>query len=676
MAGAAVRRRITMATVIVGAVALLAPGAQAQPGSEAERALAVDPAFDVIDSWDVTSAATFPGETVLSAQRPALAEAPNGDLLVAFNTTGDASPGGQLRLIRSVDEGRTWGASTIVAEPELFGAKGSIASQRGMATMSDGTILLPYNDAVNHVNYNNRESVLFVASSTDDGHTWAGTDTPVQLPEPIREAHVGGSPILELGDGTLLLPIWGANELVPGWETDPMRWRSGVLRSFDGGQSWSDYATIAYDPNNPPQFPPYHSANYTSGANEIALHALPDGRIVAVIRYAAGVGPNRGQVYLSYSSDSGATWTAPVATAQQAEALSLATAPCTDHLAAGTAKVVMGHRYLDASGVRTGRAALRSSFDGGVTWEGETFLEDPSGATNLGAATGEPAFHRLDGNRLLVLFQVFPPGQPSKIVANVVEDAATAADCRAEATTSANRVSATPTIFVERADRGRWPWPYATRKLSYPATASVADVVDGAAAALVCRPAAALVLRTAAGSALDPADTLAEAGVRNGAVLSLRGTAPPGLWRVGFSELDRFPESRHVFGWDEACAGAPLALDYRERALGLDVRVPAGQSIDAVEVRDRDAVSRLGAADFRVLSSADNDTYTEVDGWSFASRVEAGRLVFRFEGLGVTDRFVKIHQRRTDTSYTFVVDDPRADVKVDFVPLRGRGPRP
>lgn len=634
------------------------------PGAVLGAPSAGDPALRVIDAWDVTGPATFPGGAVLPAQRPGLTRAPNGDLLTTFNTTGDASPGGQLRLIRSTDEGRTWGPSEVIAESKLFGSKGSISATRGIATLADGTILLPYNDAVNHVNYNNRESALFVARSTDNGHTWSGTDQPVQLPIPIREAHVGGTPITELADGTLLLPIWGALELVDGWETDPMRWRSGVLRSFDGGQSWTDYRTIAYDPNNPPQFPPFHSANYTSGANELALHELPDGRLVAVIRYASGVGPNKGQVYLSYSSDAGATWTAPVATAQQAEALSLTYAPCTDRLAAGQAKLVMGHRELNAAGTRIGSTALHVSYDGGVTWIGRVALKDPTGATNLGAATGEPDFYRLSENRLLVLFQVFLPGQPSKIVANIVEDSTDTATCRADADAAAAAAVQTPTFFVDRADRAEWAWPFATRKVSFPATTTVGEVISSAAPLLSCSGSGLRVRLN--GRNLDPAATLADAGVVNGSVLSMSGPPTTRRWQVGFAELDVAPENRHVYGWDDACAPAALALDFRARSLGIELRIPHERAVSAIELRDRDTSTRLTAADYRLFASADNNTYTELTGWTLTSRIQDGHLVHRFAGLNTSAPYLKIHQSRTDSAYTFVLADPRSDVTVEF----------
>jgi BNR repeat-like domain len=626
------------------------------------------PGLRVVDSWDVTGENTFPDGKVLQAQRPALTEAPNGDLLAVFNTSGDAHPGGELRLIRSSDKGRTWGESELVATSKLFGSKGSISASRGMATLRDGTILLPYNDAVNHSNYNNRESRLFIAKSTDNGHTWEGTEQEVKLPIPIREAHVGGSAILELEDGTLLLPIWGATELVEDWETNPMRWRSGVLRSFDGGKTWSDYSTIANDPNNPPQYRPFHSVKYPSGANELALHNLPDGRIVAIIRYAAGVGPNKGQVYLSYSKDKGATWSDPVATGQQAEALSLTLAQCTQYLPEGESKLIMGHRYLSETGVRLGKAAVSVSYDSGVTWEGTTFLQDPSGATNLGAATGEPSFYHLNENQILVLFQVSLNGKPFKIVANLLEDASDPAQCTSQYEAAKERQESNPAFFIERTDREEWAWPQAVLRTQYPSDTTINEVIRSEASKLSCLQSSSLVLLRN-GHPLDRDKTLAEANIRNGDVLQLLDRKPPKKqFRVGFAELDVAPETRHVYSWDSACASGPIALDYRSRSLGIEVDAPDTQVIDSVEIRNRTNSSKLDGDDYRLFSSPDNVHYTEIYNWTFSSKIENHRLIHVFSGLEVADRYLKIHQPNTGTSYSFVINNTREDVQVNFAP--------
>nr|WP_246211683.1 exo-alpha-sialidase [Phytoactinopolyspora alkaliphila] len=581
---------------------------------------------------------------------PALLQAPDGDLVVVFQTTADAKPGGELRQIRSSDGGQTWGSSRVIAESTEYGSQGAITSARGEATLPDGTLLLAYNDGINHVAYNSRESVVFVARSADGGDTWTGTDEPITLPIPMREAWIAGQ-ILVLDDGTLLLPVWGVHELVPDWQTNPMRSRSGVLRSFDGGQTWTQYSTIAYDPHNPPEFPPYYATNYISGANETELQQLPDGRIVAVIRYATGVGPNQGQVYLSHSDDGGVTWTHPVATAAQAEALNLTLAPCTDHLAGDQAKLLMAHRHLDENGNRTGRTALSVSFDEGVTWGGQTFLEEPGGAAHLGAGTGEPAQLRLPGGRLLIVFHAEVGGDPRKLVANIVEDATSAAQCQAQADAANAAAAATPTFFVERADRDEWPWPQASRVTSHPATALVANVIEEEAERVGCAYDPALELSTLDGVVLDPADTLTEAGVWNGSTLRLGHSSPAGL-RIGFSELDVAPATRPLYGWNDTCAHAPLALDYRGRALGLDLDLPVGQSVTAVELRASAAGSRLDANDYRLFTSDDNETFvglqaedkTHLHGWAHHDINPAqGNL----SSIGYTNNFAFDYENRS-----------------------------
>lgn len=109
-----------------------------------------------------------------------------------------------------------------------------------------------------------------------------------------------------------------------------------------------------------------------------------------------------------------------------------------------------------------------------------------------------------------------------------------------------------------------------------------------------------------------------------------------------------------------------MAFDYRSRSLGLEVSVPAGRVLDAVELRDEDATTRLTESDYRVFTSADNDHYTELTGWTFTTRVDSGRLVHRFEGLGATDRYLKIAQSKADGAFTFVLADARDDVAVEF----------
>ncbi|WP_146605034.1 exo-alpha-sialidase [Jiangella anatolica] len=656
-------RRHYLLPLLAAGVTAAALGATTPAGAEGAAAAiaADDPAMRVVDAWDVTGEHTFPdlGGGVLPAFRPAITEAPNGDLLAGFNTTTDAHPGGQLRLIRSTDDGRTWGASEVLAEPTMFPG-GSIHLQRGMTTLRDGTILLPYNDGVNHVRYNNREAALFVARSTDSGHTWAGTDEPVDLPVEFREAWGGGGRILELDDGTLVQTIWGIRELPEDWETDPDPYESGVLLSFDGGETWPEYHRILRDEHSPAyQFGA--GELFPGGANETTLEVLPDGTIVAFVRFDISVGGTSGQFYVSRSTDGGRTWSTPLASGLGGSTLSATMAPCSDHLGDGRSKLMLGYRGPGS------RAAISVSFDGGSSFQGQIFLRDPRNQASFTSA--EPDYHRLDDGRVLTIFQIQSGGGPYRLAANVLEDAPDAASCQAQADAAAARATAQPSFVVERADRDDWFLPMSNLRVSYPATTTVGAVLAAQASRLVCQPGDSLTL-TRDGQPLDPAATLAAAGIGNGAVVQLAGTSSSSsLYRIGYTELDIAPEDRSVANWDRACAPGRIAFDYRRRSLGLEVTPPAGQAVTAVELTDEDTASRLTAANYRVLSSPDNEHYTEVDGWSFSSRVEGGRLVHRFDGFAVTDRYLKIAQDRGDGSFSFVLGNARSDIGVEFGPV-------
>src|SRR5262245_16060495 len=97
-------------------------------------------------------------------------------------------------------------------------------------------------------------------------------------------------------------------------------------------------------------------------------------------------------------------------------------------------------------------------------------------------------------------------------------------------------------------------------RATHPATQTVAEVINAHAGRLVCNTADALELRTRNGRVLNPAKTLADAGIVNGDILQLDGGAHRGqLARVGWTELDVYPADRAVANWDRACASGAIA---------------------------------------------------------------------------------------------------------------------
>ncbi|MEU4016002.1 exo-alpha-sialidase [Microbacterium sp. NPDC028030] len=647
------RTTLTLATVLTLGAGLLVSAGPATAAS--------DPGLVVSDAWNVTSPSTFPelGGGVLPAYRPAITQAPNGDLLVGFNTTTDAQPGGQLRLIRSTDEGATWSASEVLAEPTLFPG-GSIHLQRGMTTLDDGTILLPYNDSVNNVTYTDREAALFVARSTDNGVTWDGTDDPIALPVPFRELWGGGGRILELQDGTLVQSVWGIRELTPDWATDPDRYEAGVLISHDGGETWPDYRQVLKDPHSPP-YDAWGSL-FPGGANESTIELLPDGTLQSFVRFETAVGGAVGRFYMSRSVDGGQTWSRAVTSTMVGSTLSATSSPCTAHLDGSASKLILGYRGPGSI------ATVSVSFDEGTTFASPVRLRDPNtGGTTSQSA--EPDYQHLADGRILTVFQLQTGTAPFRLVANILEDTDDPNECQAQATAAAAAATSTPTIVVQREDRDSWFLPMSNVRAAHPATRTVAQVIAAHAQQLVCLPTDSLVLKDAGGSVLSPSSTLAQAGVEHGDTLTLSGT-PGGAngFEFGYTELDIAPTDRHIANWDDACAPARMAFDYRNRSLGLKLLPPVGEVATAIELRDEDASSRLDASSYTLLTSTDNVTYTPVTGWTLVSRLESGRLIHRFEGLAVSAPYLKIAQKFSDSSFSFVLANPRNDVSVEFAP--------
>lgn len=642
----------------VGALAaILAATTLSLPGGAATTAVS-DPALQVVDAWDVTNASTFPdlGGGLLPAYRPAMTAADDGTLLIAFNTSTDALPGGQMRLIRSTDEGLTWSASTVLAEPQLFPG-GSIHVQRGMTTLSDGTVLLPFNDGVNHVNFTNREAALFVARSSDDGQTWDGLTDPVVTPVPFRELWGGGGRIVELDDGTLVQSVWGIRELSDHWQTEPLRHESGVLRSFDGGETWPEYHQILQDDHAPPFAAFGGPGLLPGGANETAVQAMPDGTLVAFIRFETSVGAAPGRFYVSRSSDGGVTWSTPQTSPQFGQTLSTTLAPCTDHLPGDRSKILIGYRDGSMG------AGVSVSFDGGITFAGATTLQNPRGTAFTAA---EPEFYRRSDGRVLTVFQVQSDGEPFRLVANVLEDASNATACVEQLTAADGSAAAQPSVIVERADRADWAVPMAHLRSRHDSGATVASVIAAHASRLVCAPDDDLVLAREDGTVLAPGATLSQSGVAHGDTVRLSGTPQSGEgFVVGYTELDIAPEYRPMSQWSTACAPGATAFDYRRRSLGLRFDPSLAGPVTALEITAQSGSSRLTQGDLRLLSSADNEEYTDVDSWTLTSRVESGRLVLRFEGLSVDDPYLKIAQSFGDDAFTFVIDRPATDISVE-----------
>lgn len=631
------RRGLRLLLVILVA----APAATALTSARASTPAPSDTGLSIVAKGAVAADASGSFE-------PAVTRAANGNLLVAYPTSTDAGTGGELRLARSTDGGATWSEPQTLYTPHIF-TGGSVAISVGMTTLPDGTILLPFNEGVNLSPYRNRDSRLFVARSTDNGHTWTDLDTPVKFPTSVREQWSYGK-ILRLAGGVLVLPVWGTKELVPDWQKNPMPWRSAVLRSFDGGRTWSQYSTIAFDPNVPA------SGSTPSGPNETSVEQLRDGRLLAVVRYQSPDGGARS--YVAYSADQGDTWSAPQRSTIPVQSPSLTTAPC----GGGSGKLILGYRNQVAP--YAGAPALSVSYDDGVTWQGKTLLQDPEGTAPGGYVGSYPAFTDLGDGRFMVVFMEKTGSKAYRVAYDIVRNA-TEEDCAGAAEAVRAHNAEQPTVFVQRGGRDSWPFGYALNTASYPASTKVADLSRAVADGVVCNGSGVQIRRGT--RVLDPAETLAANGVRSGDVLTV-SAVPPGSGQVvaGLRDHDVNPDDAAIGMWSDEC-DYRVALDYRDRSLGLHLRVPSGKVVSSIALRDSDGSTRLTAADYTLWAGSDDHTFTQVTGWSLGTTTGAdGRLVQTFSGLRLTQPYLKIHTRYGDQAFTFVLNSLRDDVTVTF----------
>jgi hypothetical protein len=334
---------------------------------------------------------------------PGVTRAANGDLLA---TTAS-------RVSRSTDGGATWGPPEEIKIPPQLGVPVGQNASLGMTTLSDGTILWPLNEEKTNQPFTNRECRLYVLRSEDHGKTW--TQREPQTIEP-REAWAYGK-IVELSDGTLLLPAWGMRVLGE-------RWRAALLKSHDKGRTWTDYRTIAWDP--------YAGGREDNGFNETSLARLPSGEILAIVRQQQvhsypderpkDYTEPAQEFYRTFSRDGGDTWALP-----QRLPL-LGTSPALHISARGT--LLLGYRdTAQATGDAQPRGlAVRVSGDKGVTWTNETQLTDPERADDDRAGyVGYPDFTNLPDGKILAVFysgKLVGKDRVHRIVANILEEVA------------------------------------------------------------------------------------------------------------------------------------------------------------------------------------------------------------------------------------------------------------
>lgn len=240
---------------------------------------------------------------------PSLCRAGNGQLLFAYATHWEPVPvGGEIRLMRSDDNGKTWSEAETIVRPK--GPEFSVQFWSGLHHMPDGSLLLGYHQAhyqrranvaateqnpariwdltnIHNADNNRRKIEPYIVRSNDHGRSWS---RPQRLAPGLPWCGVMGRPVT-LPDGSVVQPLIGPD---PGGRGPQA---TLCIRTTDNGRTWSEPALIAGGPE---------------GYNEVTLAATAEGELLAILRERI-VGPRR-LFWQTRSRDKGKTWDAPTET--------------------------------------------------------------------------------------------------------------------------------------------------------------------------------------------------------------------------------------------------------------------------------------------------------------------------------------------------------------------------
>ena len=217
---------------------------------------------------------------------PSVCRLANGDLLCVFYLgTGHISPDGHVAMVRSSDEGKTWTKPEIVVDTPEDDRDPSIMQTR------TGRIIINFfvYDGKGGGDRSTRLSPRVHYAYSDDGGKTFCKPKPLDVGWNWSATSDG---VLELPDGTLLMPIYGRKE-------GDVKDRASLVFTMDNGETWSKRpVTIGYDGSGRIDF------------QEPALVLLPDGKIICSLR-TTNVGFH---AYQCESADGGKRWTKPVDT--------------------------------------------------------------------------------------------------------------------------------------------------------------------------------------------------------------------------------------------------------------------------------------------------------------------------------------------------------------------------
>ncbi len=296
-----------------------------------------------------------------SAMYPSLVDLRNGGLLCAFraSTLDDGNPwtnlDDEIVCIRSEDGGNTWAPQTLthIYHDDRMHDYINVAAT---PLLRDGRVLLTFYQVTpdhDEGDPSTWHAKVRLTRSADGGRSWSEPtvlDTPIMSP-----ASFGG--IIRLQDGDLLISHYGiGNRDKP--DVTPGLSAPAVMRSSDEGETWRDFAYVAYEQD-------LEKGSGIRGINETDITQLGDGRLLAMSRTYKHNFP----LYRSISTDNGRTWTfGPT----KLHGLCPAVQWVPQGPAGGTTILAYHDRYLDHKS--RGGIYIAFTHDAGETWGYQTWI--------------------------------------------------------------------------------------------------------------------------------------------------------------------------------------------------------------------------------------------------------------------------------------------------------------
>lgn len=281
---------------------------------------------------------------------------------------------------------------------------------------------------------------LDIVRSTDGGQTWAPPQTVADSERDDRNPAFGIA-----SDGTIVLAYhWqGCYDATGKWNPSLNRQDTRVVRSTDGGRTWTGDTLIDYTPINGAS--PFGKIRDVNGILHMPIYV---GQVLGDATDAVRVGPATCPTYLLRSSDHGRTWGDPILVALGLNEADVIVLPDGDWLFAARSEqedeqAIYTCRSSDGGRTwrLTGRVTAASehppdltllgngwvlltfghrhppygvqgivSKDGGRTWDGRRLVYDE---TLPGGDSGYPSTARLpDGRLITVYYSTGTPEQP------------------------------------------------------------------------------------------------------------------------------------------------------------------------------------------------------------------------------------------------------------------------